>query len=73
METPEMLSGWWEAMLIFCHRQSSYGPARFENVSVQAARERLLIQWVASERLVLYSVNDREARERLHMERVARE
>ena len=47
--------------------------ARFENVKVKAAREWLLTQWVASERLVLYSVNARAARVRLHMERVARE
>ena len=33
----------------------------------------LHIRWVANERLVLYSVNDGAARERLDMERVARE
>ena len=69
----EMLSGWREARLIFCQSQSSYGMARFENVKVQAAREWLLTQWVASEPLVLFSVNDGAARERLHMEWVARE
>ena len=47
--------------------------ARFQDVWVQAAREWLLTQWVASERLVLYSVIDGAATERLHMERVARE
>ena len=44
--------------------------ASFENVYVNAAREWLLPQWVASEQLVLYSVNDGAARERLHMGRV---
>ena len=73
METPEMLSDWREARLIFCQSQSSYGMARFENVKVQATREWPLTHWVASERLGLYSVNDGAARERLDMERVARE
>ena len=34
VETPDMLSGWKEARLIFCQSQSSYGMARFENVLV---------------------------------------
>ena len=47
--------------------------ASFEKVNVQAAREWLHTQWVASERLVLYSVIEGVAREWLHMEQVVRE
>ena len=39
----------------------------------QTAKEWLYKLWVASERLVLYSVNDGAARERPHKERVAEE
>ena len=53
--------------------QSSYGMVNFENVYVQAAKEWLLTQWVGRGLLVLNSVNDGAARERLHMERVASE
>ena len=73
VETTDMLSGWQEARLILCQSQSSYGMARFEKVEVQAGREWLLTQWVASEQLVLYSAIDGAASKRLHMERTDRE
>ena len=66
VENPDMLSRWREARLIFNQSQSSHGMAGVDNVYVQTARMWLLTEWVASEQLILYSVNDGAAREWLH-------